>query len=500
MRLLYIAFALCLIIACHNIGSSPIPQSPEALARTYCGSCHLYPEPGLLNKEKWAAVLPRMAQRMGLKNKLENPLARLNKAERLRVKNANIFPEQPVLADSLWQKIEAFYLQNAPDSLLLPSPTTLSDNSPFKSHFPELELGSSPFVIMAKFDQQDRLHLATWGGNFLELDHHFNIKKRAAFPRPIIDFQPMETGSIAALSIGDLYPNDKLFGAMAVLDTTNLSRPQLLFTNLARPVHFEQADFNDDGQMDFVICNYGNYVGQLAWYEKTKAGYQERIIKSVSGSTRVMVEDLDEDGDMDLVVLFAQGDEGISFFYNEQGRFRKERILRFQPLYGSNDFEWLDFDGDGDKDILLCNGDNGDHSNILKPYHGIRLFINDQNNFREQYFFPMHGAAKVRAADFDLDGDLDIIAASFFPDIHHGLDQSIIYLEQTANLQFKAHRIEQAAQGRWMVMDTGDIDQDGDTDVILGSFTLSTQGIDPEVLRRWRQQGKAVLFLENETN
>ncbi len=89
------------------------------------------------------------------------------------------------------------------------------------------------------------------------------------------------------------------------------------------------------------------------------------------------------------MVLFAQADEGISIFYQEENGFQEKRVLRFPSIYGSNDFELLDFNGDGYKDIILSNGDNGDKSNVLKPYHGIRIFLNDGTyNFSEKYFFP----------------------------------------------------------------------------------------------------------------
>ena len=39
----------------------------EALARQYCVTCHLFPEPSLLDKKTWISqVMPRMAIRMGL--------------------------------------------------------------------------------------------------------------------------------------------------------------------------------------------------------------------------------------------------------------------------------------------------------------------------------------------------------------------------------------------------------------------------------------------------
>jgi len=39
----------------------------ERLANTYCSSCHVFPEPGLLTKKIWeTSVLPRMGVQLGL--------------------------------------------------------------------------------------------------------------------------------------------------------------------------------------------------------------------------------------------------------------------------------------------------------------------------------------------------------------------------------------------------------------------------------------------------
>src|SRR5690606_4048923 len=112
------------------------------------------------------------------------------------------------------------------------------------------------------------------------------------------------------------------------------------------------------------------------------------------------------------------------------GGFREERILTFSPSFGSVYFELVDMNHDGFLDILYCNGDNGDYRPILKDYHGIRVFENDgRNNFNQAYFYPMYGAFKASAADFDLDGDLDIFAISYFPDPHAQPRRDLVYLE-----------------------------------------------------------------------
>ena len=70
-------------------------------------------------------------------------------------------------------------------------------------------------------------------------------------------------------------------------------------------------------------------------------------------------------------------------------------MLRFSPVYGTSWFEMIDYDGDGDDDIVTVNGDNADESYVLKPYHGLRIYLNDGNNhFEEKYFYPFYGATR----------------------------------------------------------------------------------------------------------
>ncbi|HCZ37445.1 MAG TPA: hypothetical protein DHV26_16120, partial [Cytophagales bacterium] len=59
---LFISTLLLALAGCQNEA-----QREERLARTYCSSCHQFPEPALLDKKTWAKkVLPEMAFRMGV--------------------------------------------------------------------------------------------------------------------------------------------------------------------------------------------------------------------------------------------------------------------------------------------------------------------------------------------------------------------------------------------------------------------------------------------------
>ncbi len=149
----------------------------------------------------------------------------------------------------------------------------------------------------------------------------------------------------------------------------------------------------------------------MAVYENNgKSEYNKHVISTLPGSRRTLSRDFNDDGLIDILALFTQGDEQITLFINEGNfRFKQKILLRFPSVYGSTYFDIVDFNKDGRFDILYTNGDNSDYSQILKPYHGIRIFLQESNgNFSESWFYPMHGASKAVAFDFDLDGDLDM--------------------------------------------------------------------------------------------
>lgn len=471
----------------------------EELARTYCGSCHLYPDPALLPKAYWQEVLPKMAVRLGLKSTY-NPYEGRSMQESFNMDNAGVFPKEPLLADSSWQKIVAFYQQQAPDSLPLMETESQQPSLLFQPSFVSLNSTSPPIVTMLEIDTSaHKIHYGDASGYLYDIDSNFDVTARLKLPSPPVDVkQTSNPGELLVLNIGLMNPNDIETGIVVTTKSPGFPTRDLAFTGLARPVDFEVGLLDEDEIEDIVVCHFGYETGRFSWYKKVDGEYQERVLKNVPGASKVLLRDVDADADLDLVVLFAQGDEGVSIFYNNGGQFREERILRVPPIYGSSDFEFLDMDQDGDMDIVLANGDNGDKTFILKPYHGIRVYLNKGNfEYEEHYFFPMYGATKVRARDFDQDGDFDLIASSFFSDYDDLGRKGIVYLENEGDFQFAPHHFPEAKKGRWLVMDAGDVDQDGDEDIILGSFVQGLVAVPEAVLANWQASTDPVLFLEN---
>jgi hypothetical protein len=262
------------------------------------------------------------------------------------------------------------------------------------------------------------------------------------------------------------------------------------------------VDLNNDGSDEMVVSEFGNLIGSLSLLSLDENGeYKKSILLGQPGSTRTIAKDMDKDGQLDLIVLTSQGDESITILYQKENlNFSAEKVIRFSPIYGTSWFEMIDYDGDGDDDIVTVNGDNADKTYVHKPYHGLRLYLNDGNNvFTEVFFYPLNGATRFVVNDFDQDGDFDFAVISTFPDYENAPELALVYLENVdkTSYNFKPFTFKEVNLSRWFLMDTGDFDLDGDQDIILSALTYSFTPVPPALSNAWNETKADLLFLEN---
>ena len=132
---------------------------------------------------------------------------------------------------------------------------------------------------------------------------------------------------------------------------------------------------------------------------------------------------------------------------------------------------------------------------------GIYIYLNlGDYRFQEAFFYHLNGAYKAVARDFDLDGDLDIAAISFFPDYYRYPEESFVYLENIGVFEYKEFSFPEVTRGRWIVMDAEDMDADGDVDLALGSFVdFYPEGDTTGLQEMWLNEGPSMIVLENTT-
>ena len=469
-------------------------EKDEKIARTYCSNCHVFPEPSLLTKDLWIkSVLPQMAFRMG---RDYTRLSGIPETERNNVMAA--LPEHPMVTDEEWHAIERYYEKNSPDTLHAHVSPIADTLTAFRAE--SYRITANPMNMMVTFDSlSGKIFVGSRQKLLYRLGSTLTLEHTDTLPGPP-SYMVLNGNNATVLQMGIMDPSDQPKGALISFSLDGKTRTTII-DSLKRPVFFEKSDLNKDGLEDLVICSFGNYSGDLSIFSLQKNGSYKRVsLLNVPGARKVIIRDFDNNGMPDILALMAQGDEKIIMLLN-QGNFdfRINTLPSFPPVYGSCYFDIADFNKDGKFDILYVNGDNADYSRALKPYHGVRILLNNgKNEFKESWFYNMHGAIQAMARDFDQDGDLDIAAISLFPDFDDHPEQGFIYFENNGS-GYLPRVTKLAAAGRWMAMDVGDIDRDGDSDILLGALNFY-DGVPDGLLEKWSNDPVSVLLLRNQRN
>lgn len=421
------------------------------------------------------------------------------------LKATGVFPVLPMISDADWKSIVSYYLQAAPEKPLPQGPRAEINVGLdlFEVEKPKHKM-PVPATTMVKVSERGRkVYIGDAETKSLGI-YTFDGKPPTSIQLSNIPVSLTETPrGIYLTMIGKFLPSEDPKGAFGFLARTSerLAAPQLILTNLPRPTHAEFADLNGDGKTDFVLSEYGNNVGRLCWFENLgNERYAEHVLLPRSGSIRSVVRDFNRDGLPDVAVLVAQAEETLYLLLNDgHGQFSTNHIVFTKPpIYGHTYFEVVDFNKDGLPDFLVTNGDNGEYPSPPKRYHGVRLYLNRGDlRFEEAFFYPLNGAFCAKACDFDQDGDLDIAAISFFPDYEKSPRESFVYLENKGNMQFTASTFSQCIAGRWLVMDIGDLDGDGDVDIVLGSYINGPSAVPAWLKRDWDRFSPSILILRN---
>ncbi|MDB2606782.1 VCBS repeat-containing protein [Zobellia sp.] len=494
-----VALLVGLILSCSNRKE----EKAAALYRTQCASCHLLPAIEDLPKHIWKdGVLPDMAARMGIQDSSLNPLKNRSFAEQHAILKSGIYPSRPQLSIADWDLLQNYIINLAPDSLVSLTPKSgYSNLNQFKAVPIQIDSSAGTFITFLEFKPED--HSIITGdlrGNLLK--HHLFHRKIDTLEKvqdKITSYAKTNTSTYITTT-RNLNPSEIANGAIDIIPNskdTIIRLPEILH----RPVHTLARDLNKNSEEELVVSEFGNLTGSLSLFSKEGGEYKKNILLNQPGFIRTIAKDMNHNGKDDLVALVSQGRESIIIFYQQDNlQFVPEPVLEFSPVYGTSWFELIDYDGDGDDDIITVNGDNADKSFVNKPYHGLRIHINDgTNTFEEKYFFPLNGATRLVAEDFDQDGDYDFGIVSTFPDYTTKPFASFVYLENKDSkaFNFQPYTFSGAKLGRWLLMDSGDVDNDGDIDIVLSSFTYGFSPVPKDFLNVWSQSKVDLMLLEN---
>jgi FG-GAP-like repeat len=473
------------------------------LAAKWCINCHLLPHPSDLPREKWPLVIKWMGNYLGHINRdrdIENLIY------------PSLVATQETVTRSELDAILAYYLSEAPEHIAPAIPR--NEALPITSLlYPEAWPGyeQAETISLVKIDAfAGRLYVGSVSDSYMRIFAHDGqlIRKINCSQNQAGDIHPFADGFDLVLmgEIGRDSQQGTVHRIVGVGKTDGALRAARLITGFHRTSGADWGDLDGDGVDDIVLAGFGDYAfGALAWF-KVRPGEEgvRHDLRLGSGTLDVVIDDVDHDGDQDILAIVAQGHQEMVWFENiGDGQFTAHTLWKQRPTYGYNGFQWTDFDGDGDKDIVVASGNNMEMPDPpMKDVHGIYVYLQTAPlQFSQSIFLRMDGVTKAHASDFDRDGDLDVAAISAYPDWRSKHPASFVLFTNEGNGHFQPATISPLFSGQAITMDVGDMDGDGDSDLVLGNANWPPLLTEPLLNRAKRhiERVPPVVLLRNQT-
>ncbi len=241
------------------------------------------------------------------------------------------------------------------------------------------------------------------------------------------------------------------------------------------------ADINNDGNEDIFIGGAKNQTGQIYFHKGNGiiSGNTQKALTEDANYEDTAAAFFDADGDGDIDLMVGSGGNQIDeeknyitrlYFNDGKGKFAKANYNLPSTYNNTSVISPYDFDNDGDIDVFIGSrsvvGTYGiDAKHLFLENNGDGTFT----DATERLAFDLKNAGMITNAiwsDIDGDGKKDLITVSEWgtPRVYKNSGRALSKLSTDLD----------NLHGWWNVIETADLDNDGDQDLIIGNQGSNT--------------------------
>jgi hypothetical protein len=255
----------------------------------------------------------------------------------------------------------------------------------------------------------------------------------------------------------------------------NLVGNQTIVIDKKEAVSYIKKSDNSSLTMFNRVSNKENKLANLIHKENEFDDFGVQILlphKMSQFGPAMVVADFNNDKKDDIFFGGSSGNLSMLYFQDITGEFVKKENKLFETYRNNEDIDAIsfDFDGDNDLDIYVVSGGNEFEPNTIN--YKDRLYINDGNgNFTDgTNLMPnnMTSGSMVKANDFDSDGDLDLFVGTRHLPHNYPLSQgSFIYENDNGSFKDVSKQIAPELLNSGMVTDAVWVDVNSDSKIDL---------------------------------
>jgi hypothetical protein len=228
--------------------------------------------------------------------------------------------------------------------------------------------------------------------------------------------------------------------------------------------YLTSADFDADGDMDFVICGNVSGIMKVLYNDGQGSFTAAEVIQGGGRPIAAQPLDIDYDGDLDIVATDLAGGRVMAALRSNQGAYSSVVTVCSVPdAYG---LSVGDINGDGEVELVVTSIHLDDRVRVLQRTGPTNFAV-------VTVLGPIaHEAGSTALGDLDGDGLLDAVVSGGVVRVFRGTSSGTLTAVAGGNL------VDQEATHATLI----DLDNDGDLDVAVPL-------VDGNVLRTFRNQG-----------